>query len=201
MPISSGLSPTALNDQQPIDTAKDNNPVRINSRSFQQASGSSIAFQAKPSQDVASTGTVTGGEISPRVNSGIAVANVIGLHVSSYLKGTAAGAISGDVRGLQVEVITDDAGVRAIAGNVSMARFRAAFSAAITGIFSVIRIEKAEAQTGSHDYDCVLELTGTYGAGGVWDSADANAGGTKAGAIKVRVNGVDRWIRLYDSGV
>jgi hypothetical protein len=201
MPSTSTLSPAATELQQPIDTEKDNNPVRINSRSYQQASGSSIGFQSKPSQDRASTGTVTGGEISPRVASGIAVANVKGLHVDALLKGTVAGAISGNVNALELELTTDDAGVRVIFGWASLIRLRTAFSAAITGLFSAIRIEKNEAQTGSANYDAVLELTGTYGANSIWDDADTNTAGTKRGAIKVNVNGADRWIRLYDSGV
>jgi hypothetical protein len=194
------LSPAAAAAQQEAETENDSKPILINSRSYQR-SGNNIGFQSKPAQAGPSTGTITGGEVSPRVDSGIAVANVKGLHVDAYLKGTAAGAISGDVRGIEVEMVTDDAGVRAIAGNVSLLRLRTAFSAAITGVFSALRIEKNEAQTGSADYTAVLDLTGTYGAGGVWDSADTNTAGTKAGAIKVRVNGVDRWIRLYTSGV
>ena len=201
MPDQSTISPAAQAAAEPINSFASNRAIRLNSRPFQNASGSAIGFQSKPNQVVASTGSVIGGEISPRIATGIACANIIGLHVDAQLKGTAAGAISGDVRGLQVEMVTDDAGVRAIAGNVSLIRLRTAFSAAITGIFSAIRIEKNEAQTGSASYDAVIELTGTFGAGGIWDSADANVGGSKAGAIKVRVNGADRWIRLYDSGV
>lgn len=194
------LSPAATAAQQEDETENDSKPILLNSRSYQR-SGNNIGFQSKPSQAGPSTGTITGGEISPRAESGVAVANVKGLHVDAFLKGTAAGAISGDVRGIEIEMVTDDAGVRAIAGNVSLLRLRTAFSAAITGVFSALRIEKNEAQTGSVDYTAVLDLTGTYGAGGVWDSADTNVAGTKAGAIKVRVNGVDRWIRLYTSGV
>ena len=201
MPDSATISPAAQAASEPINSFANNRAIRLNSRPFQNTSGSAIGFQSKPNQVVASTGTVVGGEVSPRVASGIACANVIGLHVDAQLKGTAAGAISGDVRGLQVEMVTDDAGIRAITGNVSLIRLRTAFSAAITGIFSAIRIEKNEAQTGSADYDAVLDLTGTYGANGIWDSADANVNGNKAGAIKCRVNGTDRWIRLYDSGI
>lgn len=195
------LSREATARQQEAETEVDTKPILINSRNYQ-ASGNNIGFQSKPAQVRASTGTLTGGEISPRVNDAIALANIKGLHVDVFLKGTSAGAISGDVRGLEIELTTDDAGTRAIAGDVSAIRIRTAFSASsITGIFSAIRIEKNEAQTNSQDYDAVMELTGTFGAGGIWDSADTNTAGTKRGAIKVRVNGTDRWIRLYDSGV
>jgi hypothetical protein len=145
-----------------LNTTSDDKQPRLNSRSFAQTSGSSIGFQAKPAQNVASTGSVIGAEISPRANSGIAVANVIGLHVDAYLKGTAAGTISGDVRGQQIELVSDDAGTRDIGGNVSGLRIRMAFSAGtVTGKIAAIRVEKPETQTNSETYDALFELTST----------------------------------------
>jgi hypothetical protein len=180
-----------------LQTFSDNKPVTINSRGYTQATGSSIGFQVKPSQNVASTGSIIGGEISPRVASGITMgASVIGLHVDSYLKGTAVGTITGDVRGLQVEMITDDAGTRTIGGNVSGIRIRSAFSAtAITGNFVPIRIEVPETMTNSQTYDAVLELTGTVPL--VWNSAPGTEPSTADGYIKVLINGVARYIQLY----
>lgn len=186
-----------------IETDGDSKTIRLNSRNYAQTSGSSIGFQAKPAQNVASTGTVTGGEISPRINSGIACANIIGLHVDAYLRGTAAGTVSGDVRGLQVELVTDDAGTRTISGNVSALRIRSAFSATtITGKFVPIRIEVPEAQTNSKTYDAAFEFTGK--ATGAWNDDPGtelnNPGGTVKGYIKVLVNGNARYIALYEAG-
>lgn len=186
-----------------IETDGDSKTIRLNSRDYAQATGSSIGFQAKPAQNVASTGSVIGGEVSPRANSGIAVANVIGLHVNAYLKGTAAGTISGDVRGLNVELVTDDAGTRTISGNVSAIRVRAAFSAGtLNGTMAPIRIEKAEAQTGSQQWDAVLDLPSTNP--GIWNDDPGtelnNPGGTVKGYIKVLVNGNARYIALYEAG-
>ena len=184
-----------------LTTDSDDRQIRINSRNFAQTSGSSIAFQAKPAQNVGSSGSVIGGEISPRVNSGVALSGsggIIGLHVDAYLKGTAAGTIGGDVRGLQVELVTDDAGTRTVSGNVTGLRFRAAFSATtITGKFVPIRIEKAEAQTNSKQWDAVLELPSTNA--GIWHDDPNTEPSTAAGYIKVLVNGNARYIQLYST--
>lgn len=197
---------TADNAHLDVETTNDGRTVRINSRSYDQTSGSSIGFQSKPAQNTGSSGNIIGGEISPRVNSGVALSgsgSIIGLHVDAYLKGTAAGTIAGDVRGLQVELVTDDAGTRTISGNVSGIRIRTAFSATtITGKFAAIRIEKNEVQTNSKNYDAVLLLTGTVA--GVWNDDPTtelnNPGGTVKGYIKVIVNGQDKYIALYDKG-
>lgn len=179
-----------------INGTLDTTPVRINSRNYTQVSGSSIGFQSKPAQTVTSTGSVIGGEISPRVNDDIDIANVIGLHVDSFLKGTTAKTISGDVRGMQIEMVTDDAGTNTVSGNVSGLRFRTAFSATtITGDMEAIRIEFPEAQTNSQTYDQVLTLTGTVPL--VWNNAPGTEPSTADGYIKVKVNGAVRYIQLY----
>mgnify|MGYP001566252867 CR=1 FL=1 len=180
-----------------VQTTDDAKTVQINSRNYA-TSGNFIGFQSKPGQNV-NGADIKGGEISPRVNSGFTLSgSIIGLHVDAYLKGTAAGTITGDVRGVNVEVVTDDAGTRTISGNVSMMRFRAAFSATtITGKFVPIRIEKAEAQTNSKQFDAVLELPSTVPL--VWNSAPATEPSTADGYIKVLVNGAARYIQLYSS--
>lgn len=186
----------SLGNHLTLNSASDSKQPRINSRSFTQTSGSSMGFQSKPDQTVASTGSVIGAEISARASSGIAVANLIGLHADSYLKGTAAGTISGDVRGLQVELVTDDAGTRTISGNVTGIRIRAAFSATtLTGTMEAIRIEKAETQTNSQNWDSVLTLTSN--SPGVWNSTDVDSGDTEAGYFKVLINGVARYVITY----
>ena len=188
------VAPLGLNLD--LESVSDGKPVRINSRNYTQTSGSSIGFQSKPAQTVTSTGSVFGGEISPRVNDDIDIANVIGLHVDAYLKGTTAKTISGDVRGLQVELVTDDSATNTVSGNVSAIRVRAAFSAStLTGQMEAIRIEKAELQTNSQAWDSVLTLTSTQS--GVWHDTDSDSGDTEAGYIKVIVNGNARYILLY----
>ena len=181
-----------------LNTQTDNKTVKLNSRNYDQTSGSSIGFQVKPAQNTGSSGNVIGGEISPRVNSGVALSgtgSVIGLHVDAYLKGTAAGTIAGDVRGMQIELVTDDAGTRTVSGDVSGLRFRSAFSATtITGKFCPIKIEVPETQTNSKNYDAVMQLTSLLS--GVWSDA-AVTSATAAGFIKVLVNGSARYINLF----
>lgn len=172
------------------------NTLRFNSITNTGTANDFIGFQCKPAQGAATAQSVKGGEISPRVNSGIALSGsggVIGLHVDAFLKGTAAGTIAGSVRGIELEMITDDGGTRTISGDVSMLRFRAAFSATtITGKFVPIRIEKAETQTNSKQFDAVLELPSTNA--GVWHDTQTSV--TGAGYITVLVNGNVRYITL-----
>ena len=112
-----------------------------------------------------------------------------------HQKGTAVGTVSGDVRGLQIELVSDDAGTRTITGEVNAIRIRAAFSAtAITGKFSAIRVEIPETQTNSKTYDYLLDLTGT---GTAWSDTDTASGDTEAGFIRVRINGNARRIVTY----
>ena len=184
-----------------LETVSDGKPVRLNSRNYTATTGDIVGFQSKPAQTVSKTDNgVIGAEISPRLNSGVALAGasgfIIGLHVDVYLKGTAAGTVASDVRALNLELVTDDAGTRTISGNVNAIRIRSAFSATtITGTFVPIRIEKAEAQTGSQQYDAVLDLPSTVA--GVWNSAPGTEPSTADGYIKVLVNGAARYIQLY----
>jgi hypothetical protein len=181
-----------------LESVADSKPVRINSRNYVQTSGSSIGFQSSPTQTVTSTGTIEGAEITARLNSGVAVANIIGLHVSPYPRGTAAGTVSGDVRGVQIEMVTDDAGTRTFSGNVSALRIRSAFSATtITGKFVPIRIEVPETQTNSKTYDAAFEFTGSIPL--VWNDNPGTEPSTADGYIKVYVDGNARYIQLYSS--
>jgi len=186
-----------------IKSYSDSSPVKINSRNYTQTSGDSIGFQAKPAQSVTSTGTIQGGQISPRVLDDIDVGTIIGLHVDAYLKGTTAKTISSDVRALNLELVTDDSATNTVGGNVDAIRIRAAFSATtITGTMVPLRIEGAEAQTNSQQWDAVLELPSTVA--GVWNDDPTtelnNPGGTVKGYIKVLVNGQAKYIALYDAG-
>jgi len=185
------------NEHLKFASGQGNRTIRLNVKTFTDTlatTGTLIGFQCKPRLGVASTGTVTGSETSSQVSNGIAVANMIGAHVDCYVRGTT-GNISGDVRGLQVELVTDDAGARTISGNVSSVRLRSAFSAtAITGKFSAFRVEKPETQTNSKDYDFLFQLTGTSAAWGATGTPS-----TQAGFIAVEVAGTTKYIQLFTS--
>lgn len=173
--------------------------VRVNSITNTGTANSFIGFQSKPGQGASTAQNLIGFEVSPRLSDAVALTgsgSIIGGHIDAYLKGTSAGTVAGDVRGLQIEMVTDDAGTRTISGNVSMLRFRAAFSATtITGKFVPIRVEKPETQTNSKNFDAVLELTSTLA--GVWNDAPGTEPTTADGYIKVLVNGNARYIQLY----
>lgn len=172
---------------------------RLGSRNFSATSGDAIGLQDKPAQTVSSSGNLIGMEISPRLNSAVALTgsgSIIGLHVDAYLKGTAAGTIAGDVRGQQIELVTDDSGTRTVTGDVVGLRMRAAFSATtITGDMIALKIEKAETQTNSKQWEYVLSLTGDNAL--IWRDDYTTEVTTLSGAFKVLVNGVARWVPLY----
>jgi hypothetical protein len=189
-------------DEKLLLNSKGRSEIRINSRTDNTVTGDFIGVQIKPGQGTTKTANgVTGIEISPRLNDGVALsgagASIIGAHIDAYLKGTT-GNVAGDVRGAQIELVTDDAGARTITGDVTGLRFRSAFSAAaITGNFQAIKIEKPETQTGSQTYDSVLTLTSTIPL--VWNDDPATEASTAAGYIKVIVNGQPRYIQLYST--
>lgn len=180
----------------------DNKVITLNSRNYVGTTGSNIGVQIKPAVTVTKTSDgLTGLEVSPRVNSGVAMAGasgtVIAIHADVYLKGTATGTVAGDVRALNLEQVTDDAATRTVSGNVNHIRIRSAWSGTISGKFVPIRIEKAEAQTGSKQYDAVLDLPSTNA--GVWHDDPNTEPSTAAGYIKVLVNGNARYIQLYST--
>ena len=180
-----------------INTVTDSKTVRINSITNTGTANSLIGFQSKPAQGASTAQNVIGGEISPRVNDTFALTGsgtLIGLHVDSYLKGTT-GNVAGDVRGMQIELVTDDAATRTISGDVVGLRFRAAFSGTITGDMVPIRVEKAETQTNSKQWEALFELTSTVA--GVWNNAPGTEPSTADGYIKVIVNDAVRYIQLY----
>jgi hypothetical protein len=133
-----------------INTISDDKQVRINSRAFTQASGDSIGFQSKPNQTVTTTGTVKGGDISPRLQDAIAAANLIGLHVDCDQKGTT-GNISGDVRILELEAVTDVTRTSTVAGDVCLIKGRTNHTAAVTGHVVAIKLGQSEAAGGNWD--------------------------------------------------
>jgi len=184
-----------------FNSASDTTTVRLNSRTFVTAtSGDIIGFQSKPRLGVAGTQTVYGMQVSAQISNGIAITgSMIGGMVDVYLRGTSAGTITGDVRGFQIELVTDDAGTRDITGYVTALRIRKAFSAGtVTGSQSAIRIEFPEVQTNSETYTALFDLTGTVGTGtsAVWmDSGVTSA--TAAGVLGILVNGNKRYINLF----
>ena len=176
--------------------------ILINSFTSTDTASSIMGFQSKPAAGASTGQNVIGCEISPRVNDTFALTGtgtLIGAHIDAYLKGTT-GNVGGDVRGAQIELVTDDAGTRTISGDVIGLRMRAAFSGTITGNMIAFSVEKAETQTNSKQWEYLFELTGDNGL--IWRddyTTEVSTAGSVAGAIKVLVNGADRWIALYNT--
>lgn len=183
-----------------LNTTSDGRQVELNSRNFTQTSGDSIGFRVAPAQSVTSTGTLFGGQVTPRLNDDIDLANIIGLHVDTYVRGTTAKTLSGDVRALQLELVTDDAATNTVSGDVNAIRIRAAFSATtLTGDMVPIKIEVAETQTNSQQWDAVFELQGANA--GIWASGAASGvGDTEDGYFKIIINGVAQYVMTFSDG-
>ncbi|NOS67909.1 MAG: hypothetical protein HOO67_06150 [Candidatus Peribacteraceae bacterium] len=178
-----------------VKTKGDTKVIKLNSRNYAATSGDNIGFQVKPAGNAASgTATIIGGQISPRFLDGKLGANLIGLHVDAYLKGTT-GDISADVRALNLELVADEGGARAIGGDVTGIRIRSYLPAGtITGKKQAIKIEVPE--SGGKAYDAVLALTSTHGA--VWDVKGSDYSPSQPRAkIKVLVNGTAYWLVGY----
>jgi hypothetical protein len=148
------LAPTGFHLH--LDTRSDNKQVKLNSRDFTQASGSSIAFQSKPSQTVDTTGDVIGGEISPRVQSGIDAGQLKGLHIDTDMKGTGARTVSW-VKGLELE-FGSDAGSNVTVTNdavgINLRNFLQGVT--VTGDVAAIRIQNHEGVA----YTCFAKFEG-----------------------------------------
>ena len=174
------------------------NTVRINSRTFNNTSGDAIGFQSKPGQAATSTGNLNGGQISPRFQDGFTAGGIVGLHVDVDLKGTTAVTTDNNVVGIELELVTSNAGTRTISGYVAALRIRSVFSAtAITGNFTAFRVEKPEAQTNSQTYDAVFDFTSTIPL--VWNDDPGTEPSTAAGYFAVIINGATRYVQLFST--
>ena len=182
----------------PTGTDQTGETVRINSITNTGTANSWIGFQSKPAQGASTAQNVIGFEVSPRLNDTFALTgsgSIIGAHVDTYLRGTT-GNVAGDVRGQQIELVTDDAGTRTVSGDVVGLRFRSAFSATgITGDMVPLRVEFSEVQTNSQNWDAFLKLTGDQA--GVWNDNPGTEPTTADGYLKIIVNGQIRYIQLY----
>ncbi len=180
-----------------LNTTSDNTQVRINSRSFAQTSGDSIGFQSKPSQTVTSSGNVIGGQVSPRLQTGVALTgsgSLIGFHVDTDMKGTT-GNVGGDVRGMEIELVSDGTRTSTVTGNLEGIHFRTNAAMTVGGNVYAFRIPTGETAAGQW-----TALARIDNVAAVFDDTEAGAAGNKAGFLKVIVNGNSRFLRLYDAG-
>lgn len=172
-----------------IQTDYDNKTVTINTRNYTQTSGDSIALQSKANQSVTTTGTLWGGQIQPRLASGVGAANLIGLNVEPILKG-GTGTISSDVQGIQTNFSDDGTAGRTISGDVAGIRAYVQLVATVSGDITVLKVE----ESGSNKWEYLAKLPN--------DASIASTTGTtatQAGYIKVKIGSTDKYIPLYNS--
>ena len=100
---------TGPNQHAQLNTVEDNKTVRINSRDYNQTSGSSIGLQAKPNQKTTTTGDVIGAEFSPRANDAGSGA-IIALKADPTVKDATAARTVSALRGVEVNIDLPNAG-------------------------------------------------------------------------------------------
>lgn len=178
------------NDHGKIRTHQDGDTVRINSRSYTQATGDSIALQCTPNQTVDTTGEVFGAQFKPRAASGVDVAGVNGVGIDSELK-SGDGNASADLRLINGYLGATGSGT--ISGDVVGLRLRHEVAATVSGDSVAIDIDDNE---GATDWTHFLKLGAALGTHGMTTASD-KSGGTASGTIKVKAGGTLYHIQLY----
>lgn len=173
-----------------LNTAADNDPVRLNSRAFTQATGDTIGFQSTPNQTVTTTGEIFGGQIKPRAAANVDAATVNGLGIDSEVK-SGTGALSSDLRGINLYLGATGSGT--IGGNIAGIRARVESNINPTGLITLFHVVQHE---GSQPWDSLVLFTEALGTHSMTTNAD-KTGNAKSGTIKVRANGTEYHIQLY----
>lgn len=174
-----------------IKTVADSAQVRINSRNYTQTSGDTIGLQVTPNQAADTTGEVFGAQFKPRVANTFDAATCNGIGIDSELKGSGDGALSGDLRGINMYLGATGSGT--IGGNVVCIRARAEVNINPTGRIVFAHIIQHE---GSQGWDGLLEFTEALGTHSMTTNTD-KTGNAKSGTIKVYANGTLYHIQLY----
>lgn len=174
-----------------LKTVSDSAQVRINSRTYTQTSGDTIGLQVTPNQAADTTGEVFGAQFKPRVANTFDAATCNGIGIDSELKGSGDGALSGDLRGINMYLGATGSGT--IGGNVVCIRARAEVNINPTGRICFAHIVQHE---GSQGWDGLLEFAEALGTHSMTTNSD-KTGGAKSGTIKVYANGTLYHIQLY----
>ena len=165
-----------------IETDTDTKQVKLNSRSYTQASGDTIGFSSTPNQAVTTTGEIFGAQIKPRAASNVSAATVNGIGIDSELK-SGTGALSSDLRGLNIYLGATGSGT--IGGNIVAIRARVESAINPTGLIAFAHIVNSE---GAQGWDGLLVFTEALGTHTMTTASDKSAN-AKVGTIKVYANG------------
>lgn len=166
-------------DHLSIRTSLDSKVIKLNSRNYTQSSGDTIALQVTPNQAADTTGEVFGAQFKPRVASGFDAASCNGIGIDSELKGSGAGELSNDLRGINLYLGATGSG--AIGGNVVGIRARVESNINPTGHIVLLVPVQHE---GSQGWDGLLKFDAALGTHSMTTASD-KTGGTKSGTIKV----------------
>jgi hypothetical protein len=176
-----------------INSTSDNKPVLVNSRAYTQTSGDSIGLQSKPDQTVASSGSVYGFQISPRVESAVTLGGSLsGIQSAPIFKG-AAGTITGDVRAFEAAPdLNVLSGTRTVTGTVSAlyAYLQAPSAGTYTGGCAVIHVPVSDQKP--WDYLLYMPTAGQF--------FNNQAPTTLAKSLTVKIGGTLYYLALY-SGI
>ena len=183
-----------------------NKQVRINHRSYDNATGDTIGYTSKPNQTVTTTGDVYGAQMQPRVQAAVGANRLVGYQSAPIIKGSSgvSGTVTNGVQCFRAE-LTDELGAGKTFGDdlvgfdvrgIAMESGHTYSSNVHTCGFRMTNSENSKA------WDAVMKLVSTQG--GVWNddpTTELNLpGGTVKGYIKVIVNNADRYIALYEIG-
>ena len=182
----------AAGDHFHIQNLKENKNIRMGSRSLLSSSGSHSAVQIKPSGNVTGTMTVTGLEVSPRFQAGIAGANLRAILADPVLK-AGSGDISGQIVAVEANIDFGISGTRTITGDVS------AFSAFLavpstytySALVAVLRVRGVNIKS----WDALINVDDENT--GVTTSSDPSAS-TQDRWMPIYIGTDKYYIRLYD---
>ncbi len=180
--------------------------VRINHRSYTNATGDTIGYTSKPNQTVTTTGDVYGAQMQPRVAAAVGANRLVGYQSAPIIKGSAgvSGTVTNGVQCFRAE-LTDELSAGKTFGDdlvgfdvrsIAMESGHTYSSNVHTVGFRMASSENSKA------WDGVMKLSGTQAL--VWNddpTTELNLpGGTVKGYIKVIVNNASRYIALYEVG-
>lgn len=179
-------------------TVSDDKRVRLNHRDYTQSSGDTIGFSTRPNQTVTTTGEVKGAEFSPRLDSAIGAATLVGLLASPRVQGNAGGNITARFTAVQAQLTDANAGTRTIEV-ASMIDAWHQLAGTHTFTKGVVLIN-ARAAGGGQGWTAFLRAAAS-GAGGLIVSADGMTANPEsdqeAGYLVVRVDTTDYQIPIY----
>lgn len=166
-------------DHFKIQNVADNKNIRINSRDYTAGSGGSTAVQIKPSVTVGTTKSMTGLEVSPRFQAGIAGSGLRGILADPVIK-AGSGNISEQVVGFECNMDFGGSGTRTFAEDI--AAFSTFLAIPNTNTYSKLVTVMRVRGVNIRGWDGFLNID------------DDNTGATQASAVG---SGGNKYLKVY----